>query len=75
MNTERCDVIDVVRLFLEQHTDRYDGLGNSECGCLAADLSPGDCMSEECYIGHRVEGCSSNCGNGCDFHVVEGPRK
>lgn len=56
----------------------YDGLTSPEhdCACLLDDLMP--CGGEgamECIAGHKVAGCSAECGEGCDFHVFEGKKK
>lgn len=49
------DVKDIVRKFIEQNG--YDGLFSpeGECACLADDLSPGDCLAENCEAGYRVD--------------------
>lgn len=52
-------VLQMVRNALE--AGGYDGLYNDhgECGCPKDDLSPGDCLTEECeaaYL-HECPGC------------------
>ena len=58
--------------------NNYGGLVNEdgECGCEIDDLMP--CAGEwamSCKPGHRVAGCHEACGEGCDFHIVEGKIK
>lgn len=77
MSFSKNSIAAVVQIYLEENGDKYDGLCNPDagCACLTTDLSPGNCMSEDCFVGYRdVGGCSSDCGKGCDSHVVEGPR-
>lgn len=50
----------------------YDGLcSDAPCGCLLADgLAPcGDASYMDCEPGYKIEGCSDECGSGCDWHV------
>lgn len=48
----------------------YDGLfSDSECGCLLGDLAPCGEMFDDCLAGYRHEGCTPECGLGCEFHV------
>ena len=50
----------------------YEGLYNidGECSCALADLAPCDGLVTTCEAG--VLG-SCDCGQGCDFHIVERP--
>ena len=51
----------------------YDGLYCDECGCALPDLMPcGGEWAIDCVAGYRHEGCTEDCGNGCDFHI--GPK-
>lgn len=67
-------VVDMAR---EALTSR--GLGglvhvNGECACKLDDLAPCGDMRGDC-VGGRVESYPDRecpCGDGCDFHVVEG---
>ena len=54
----------------------YDGLVSErgDCACLVGDLAPCNAIGEWCESGHRVDGCSDDCGDGCDWHVVVGKR-
>ena len=48
----------------------YDGLYNpGECSCLLADLAPCFGVTEDCTAGYRIEGCTDECGLGCEWHV------
>lgn len=55
-----------------------DGLCSAagECACLLDDLAPCGEIGADCELGHKVDGCSDDCGagGGCDFHVVAGSR-
>lgn len=44
-----------------------------ECACLVDDLMPCDDPGQGCEAGHKVDGCSDDCGQGCDWHIVTGP--
>lgn len=47
----------------------YDGLFSDECGCSVDDLAPCGEIQFDCEAGYRHEGCSTGCGEGCDFHI------
>ena len=54
----------------------FDGLFNMDggCACLVGDLSPGNCLSENCEAGFKKEYPDRKCGGSdcdgeCDFHV------
>ncbi|GIV82743.1 MAG: hypothetical protein KatS3mg051_2097 [Anaerolineae bacterium] len=67
---------DMVRAYLEQHG--YDGLVAEDinCACTLDDLMPcGGDYAMSCVAGHKVMGCSPECGEGCDYHIVPGPRR
>ncbi|MFX0194862.1 MAG: hypothetical protein ACFFCW_01975 [Candidatus Hodarchaeota archaeon] len=51
----------------------YNGLYCDSCGCEIGDLMPCYGNSTDCQPGYRIEGCTEECGLGCDFHI--GPRK
>jgi len=56
----------------------YDGLvsHDRECGCALEDLMPcgGECAMD-CEAAHNVDGCTPECGEGCDWHMVPGKRE
>ena len=47
-------VKEILQEYLE--TNGFDGLYNewSECGCKIYDLSPGDCMDDQCEPGYNL---------------------
>lgn len=61
----------------------YDGLRNPDgCGCVIDDLSPADCLTEQCQAGYRLdpagytaEEMSDNFGvddfGEYDFYIIE----
>ena len=58
----------IVQIYLEHFG--YDGLYvDDECACLKDDISPADCMTEDCEAGYK---CKYDCGDH-DFHV--GPKE
>jgi hypothetical protein len=50
----------------------HDGLVSEsrECACLVGDLAPCGEINERCESGIRSDGCTPDCGNGCDFHIT-----
>ena len=60
-------VAEIVREWLEQRS--YDGLFNDDCGCQLSDLMPCGYPQPDCEAGYRREGCTPECGAGCDFHI------
>jgi len=65
MNIEK-----IISDYLE--SDDYDGLFNEStgCACLLNDLFPcgGDGILS-CKPGYKMDGCTEECGLGCEFHV------
>lgn len=64
---------DMVRDYLERNG--YDGLVDEgrECACCLEDLMPcGGEYAMTCEAGYRIDGCTKDCGNGCDFHIFPG---
>lgn len=62
-------VLDFLRRNLK--TYGYDGLYNlaGECACLVSDLAPcSNLDADHCHPGYRAP---CDCGEGCDFHIVE----
>ena len=51
----------------------FDGLYNAdaECACVLGGLSPGDCLSEECWAGYKT---ACGCGDH-DWHIALDPEK
>ena len=48
----------------------YDGLYCDECGCELSDLMPcGGEWAIDCVAGYKHDGCTEDCGKGCDFHI------
>ena len=72
MNTS--SLLQIIEVGLK--AEGFDGLWNEvgPCGCLIGNLSPGDCLAEECQPGYRRAGCSDGCGQGCNWHVVPDKR-
>ena len=63
---------EVVREYLIAHG--FDGLFCVEgdpCGCVLADLAPCEDITDECIAGYRRDGCTEECGQGCEFHVCK----
>ena len=62
-------VLEIVKNYLI--SNEYNGLYNEnwECGCVIADLEPGDCMTSECRPGFRIE-CDCQCHDH-DYHIGE----
>ncbi len=62
-------LVDLLRDALE--LGGYDGLYNpGECSCLLQyGLAPCSGVTDDCTAGYRIEGCSDECGLGCDWHV------
>lgn len=52
----------------------YDGLVNDDCACIVDNLMPCGEPGTSCLAGHKVDGCSDTCGEGCDWHIVAGRR-
>ena len=50
----------------------YDGLYNwsENCACCLDDLFVCGALSGGCEAGMKKMGCSTECGEGCDFHIV-----
>ena len=69
-------VLHIVKDYLERRPE-LDGLcaDGGDCACLIEDLAPCGEMQETCVPGHKVDGCSDDCGEGCDWHIVMGPRE
>ncbi len=62
------DVIEIVKSWLRGHG--YDGLYNEgECACVVADLAPCGEIGHDCKAGYKTDGCTEDCGLGCNFHV------
>ena len=72
MTSERANptVLDLVATALR--AQGFDGLFNTDapCGCTTDDLAPCGEIGGSCEAGYEVPGCSSDCGNGCDFHLA-----
>lgn len=64
------DVTDIVVKYLEDNG--FDGLCNDEyeCICIVDALAPCGEGWGSCMPGYKVEGCTSSCGEGCDFHIT-----
>ena len=61
-------ILEIIREYLEVYG--FDGLFNPGlCGCTVDDLSPGNCLSEQCEAGYKQPGCDDHCGLGCEFHI------
>lgn len=56
-------VIEILREYLKDNG--FDGLCNEDCGCESPDLSPGNCLAEDCQAGYRVP---CDCGDH-DWHI------
>jgi len=64
---------DMVAEYLAKNN--YDGLVDEarECACCVEDLMPcGGDYAMTCEAGYRIDGCTSDCWNGGDFHIVPG---
>lgn len=59
---------DIVREYLVSH--HYDGLIGDCCTCVLDDLMPCCDSAMECEPGYRVEGCTDDCGQACDYHLA-----
>jgi len=55
----------------------YDGLCEQdyECSCEVGDLIPCGGSPDSCIPGHKIYGCSDDCGIGCDWHIKPGKRE
>ncbi len=66
------NVKEIVEKYLKENG--YDGLFHEgDCGCEVGDLAPCDGSALDCEPGYKIDGCSSECGAGCEFHF--GPKK
>ena len=64
------NVVEIVAAYLAKHG--FDGLYYPDvCSCQVSDLAPCGEMAEACCAGYRVEGCTPECGQGCDWHICE----
>jgi hypothetical protein len=54
-------------------TRGFDGLYNADapCGCQVGDLAPCGEPTPYCRAGYKVDGCSDDCGCGCEWHIGE----
>ena len=58
----------MIEEYLRKHG--YDGLYCDECGCELSDLMPcGGESAIDCMAGYKHDGCTDDCGMGCDFHI------
>lgn len=57
-------VIEIIQEYLKAHG--FDGLCNDDCGCGARDLSPGNCLTDDCQAAYEVP---CDCGDH-DCHMV-----
>jgi hypothetical protein len=54
------DVFDIVKSYLVEHSDEYDGLCNGLCSCETSEFVPAtdngtnDCMTIDCMLGHKT---------------------
>ena len=72
-------VLEITKKYLIANQDKYDGLANleAECGCPTDDLALcGGEHIDDCEAAHKIKTNSSGCGcgDGCDFHLIPGPR-
>jgi hypothetical protein len=68
------NVKDVLQAFIDCNSSMYDGLCNPdmECSCERKDLFPCGGTTDVCLLGHKIPGCTAECGCGCSFHVQPG---
>lgn len=61
-------VLDMVKAALE--AGGYDGLFQpGACACLISDLSPGNCLRENCSAGHKVHSKDCKYCKSGDWHI------
>jgi len=66
--TKHIDGKQMIKSYLEQNG--FDGLFCDECGCSLDDLMPcGGDWAIKCRAGYKHQGCTEECGEGCDFHI------
>lgn len=56
-------VIEMIAKYLSDNG--FDGLCNEDCGCEMTNLSPGNCLAEDCQAGYRAP---CDCGDH-DWHI------
>lgn len=63
-------IAEIIADWLRAHG--YDGLTDGDCACELTDLLPCSrgVIPTICRAGHRVKGCTSECGHQCDYHIV-----
>ena len=69
---EPLDGRDMIARYLKEHG--FDGLydPSTRCSCELSELMPcQDSCAISCLAGHKTEGCSADCGDGCDYHIGE----
>ena len=64
-------VVEILVEYMKVHG--FDGLCNTDggCACLIGNLAPCGCLNLFCVPGHKVEGRTEDCGEGCEWHVQE----
>lgn len=70
---DRPNIKQIVEQHLKAHG--YDGLWcpMQLCSCTVGDLFPCGEGMESCEAGHKIPGCSDDCGEGCAFHIGRVP--
>ena len=63
-------VMEMVKTALE--AGGYGGLFNPRgCACEIGDIAPCGEIYRDCRAGYKQEGCTDECGIGCDWHIVD----